>query len=375
MAAVELIDVTKRFGRVTVITDLNLQIEEGEFMVLVGPSGCGKSTTLRMIAGLEEVSAGRIMIAGNDVTHAAPKARDITMVFQSYALYPHMDVAGNMSFSLRLAKFPKAEIAARVARAAEMLGLSELLHRQPRELSGGQRQRVAMGRAIVRDAYCFLFDEPLSNLDAKLRAQMRTELALLHKQLDRTMIYVTHDQIEAMTMADRIVVMDEGIIQQIGAPPEVYNHPVNRFVAGFIGSPAMNMLDGEIRREGSEYVVVGDGFELPVPGAYRESLEGAASRQVVAGLRPEHFSSTGARDSGGATAPVQLTVDVAEYVGANQFLAARIGEQRISVSVEAGPEHGRMESGTYYFETERLYLFDKETGLALKPAARAGTLS
>ena len=373
MAAVDLIDVTKRFGRVTVITDLNLQIEEGEFVVLVGPSGCGKSTTLRMIAGLEEVSAGRIMIAGNDVTHAPPKARDITMVFQSYALYPHMDVAGNMSFSLRLAKFPKAEIAARVARAAEMLGLSELLHRQPRELSGGQRQRVAMGRAIVRDAYCFLFDEPLSNLDAKLRAQMRTELALLHKQLDRTMIYVTHDQIEAMTMADRIVVMDEGVIQQIGTPPEVYNHPVNRFVAGFIGSPAMNMLDGEIKREGSEYVIVGDGFELPVPRAFHESLEGGGSRNVVAGLRPEHFSSTGARYSGGATAPVQLTVDVAEYVGSNQFLAARIGEQRISVSVEAGPEHGRMESGTYYFETERLYLFDKETGLALKPAARAGT--
>ena len=374
MAAVDLIDVTKRFGRVTVITDLNLQIDEGEFVVLVGPSGCGKSTTLRMIAGLEEVSAGRIMIAGKDVTHAPPKARDITMVFQSYALYPHMDVAGNMSFSLRLAKFPKAEIAARVARAAEMLGLSELLHRQPRELSGGQRQRVAMGRAIVRDAYCFLFDEPLSNLDAKLRAQMRTELALLHKQLDRTMIYVTHDQIEAMTMADRIVIMDEGVIQQIGTPPEVYNHPVNRFVAGFIGSPAMNMLEGEIRQDGSEYVVFGDGFELPVPRGYQESLGSGGSRKVVAGLRPEHFSSTGARYSGGATAPVQLTVDVAEYVGANQFLAARIGEQRISVSVEAGPEHGRMESGTYYFETERLYLFDEETGLALKPAARAGTL-
>ena len=371
MSGVELINVSKSFERTVVISDLNLKIEESEFVVLVGPSGCGKSTTLRMIAGLEDVSTGQILIAGRDVTYAAPKSRDIAMVFQSYALYPHMDVAGNMSFSLSLAKTPKPEIKRRVDRAAEMLGLTDLLERQPKELSGGQRQRVAMGRAIVRDAYCFLFDEPLSNLDAKLRAQMRTELALLHKQLDRTMIYVTHDQIEAMTMADRIVIMNQGVIQQIGTPQSVYNHPVNSFVAGFIGSPAMNMLQGEITQNGFDYHVRGEGFEIPVPKPFHENLNAQRSREVIAGLRPEHFSRMNTSRTGNAMSPIHLTVDVAEYVGANQYLAAKVGSKRISVSVEAGLEQDNADSGTYFFETGRLYLFDEKTGLTLKPATKS----
>jgi len=246
MAGVELVNVEKSYGKVTVIPELSLSIEEGEFAVIVGPSGCGKSTTLRMIAGLESVTKGSIRIRDRNVTRAPPKERDIAMVFQSYALYPHMNVAGNMSFALRLAGTPKSEIHRRVEHAASMLELTDYLDRKPKDLSGGQRQRVAMGRSIVRDAYCFLFDEPLSNLDAELRSSMRTELALLHKQLDRTMIYVTHDQIEAMTMADRIVIMESGIVQQVGAPREVYTSPCNLFVAGFMGSPSMNFLDADL---------------------------------------------------------------------------------------------------------------------------------
>ena len=269
MSAVVLESVVKSYGPVNVIPDLDLAIEEGEFVVIVGPSGCGKSTTLRMIAGLEPVTDGQIFIGGRDVTWAAPKERDIAMVFQSYALYPHMNVAGNMSFSLRLAGRPRAEIEERVTRAAEMLELTGYLDRKPKHLSGGQRQRVAMGRAIVRDAYCFLFDEPLSNLDAKLRSSMRTELAVLHRRLDRTMIYVTHDQIEAMTMADRIVVMDRGLVRQVGSPREVYNRPLDTFVAGFIGSPSMNLLPAELSG-GDVTMVRGQGFELPLPPALAE---------------------------------------------------------------------------------------------------------
>ena len=265
MSAVSLQNVTKSFDRTTVIPSLNFEIAQGEFVVLVGPSGCGKSTTLRMIAGLENVTRGRILINGRDVTWKPPKMRDIAMVFQSYALYPHMTVAENMSFALRLAGFRKAEIKKRVVQAADMLQLGAYLDRLPRDLSGGQRQRVAMGRSIVRDAYCFLFDEPLSNLDAQLRASMRTELAILHKKLDRTMIYVTHDQIEAMTMADRIVIMKDGVIQQIGSPKDVYNAPVNTFVATFIGSPGMTLLNGHLVEENGNLHCVGDGFSLPLP--------------------------------------------------------------------------------------------------------------
>ena len=365
MSGVQLVDVTKFYGTVNVIPPLNLSFDEGEFVVIVGPSGCGKSTTLRMIAGLEPVTSGTIQIAGKDVTWARPKERDIAMVFQSYALYPHMDVAGNMSFALRLAGTSKEEVTRRVRAAAEMLELTEYLERKPKDLSGGQRQRVAMGRAIVRDAYCFLFDEPLSNLDAKLRSTMRTELAILHKRLDRTMVYVTHDQIEAMTMADRIVIMEQGHVQQVGTPREVYNNPRNLFVAGFIGSPSMNFLDAEL--QGDELRVTGQGFDLPLPPRLHEAVQGQRVRQVIVGLRPEHFA---ARHAGGGTeasflAPVDLDVKVAEYIGSSQFLAADIGGRQVSAAIEVGPDSAPLTSGTYLFDTNRVYLFDKTTGDAI----------
>ncbi len=360
MPGVELKNVVKAYGSAVIIPDLTLDIHESEFVVIVGPSGCGKSTTLRMIAGLESVSGGSIRIRDKNVTHAPPKARDIAMVFQSYALYPHMDVAGNMSFALRLAGTPRAEIDQRVKRAADMLELTDYLDRKPKELSGGQRQRVAMGRSIVRDAYVFLFDEPLSNLDAKLRSTMRTELAILHKKLDRTMIYVTHDQIEAMTMADRIVIMDRGIIQQVGSPREVYTSPKNKFVAGFIGSPSMNFLDGELQGSGTELEVHGEGYKLPVSKRMRISAEAAKNRKVTLGLRPEHFAATSNKD--GKYAALDLTVDVAEYIGSSQFLAANLGGQSVTATVDVGPDAEPMGSGKYFFDTNRMYLFDRASG-------------
>lgn len=365
MSGVQLNQVSKSFGPVNIIPSLNLSFDEGEFVVIVGPSGCGKSTTLRMIAGLEPVSGGTIHIAGKDVTWAVPKERDIAMVFQSYALYPHMNVAGNMSFALRLAGRPKAEVQERVRIAADMLELTDYLHRKPKDLSGGQRQRVAMGRAIVRDAYCFLFDEPLSNLDAKLRSTMRTELAILHKKLERTMVYVTHDQIEAMTMADRIVIMDKGIVQQVGSPREVYNSPVNKFVAGFMGSPSMNFLQAELIDEGGVRVR-GDGFDLPLPEPLQQAANQHGARHLTVGLRPEHFTIDG---SGGTKesqfAPVDLEVAVAEYIGSSQFLAARIANTNVTAAIEVGPDSVPLTSGAYRFDTSRLYLFDNETGQAI----------
>src|SRR5262245_5329091 len=267
MATVAIRDVRKAFGAVEVIHGVSVLIGDGEFVVLVGPSGCGKSTLLRMIAGLEKITAGEISIGERVVNNLPPKARDIAMVFQNYALYPHMTVAANMSFSLKLRSAPKAEIESRVRRAADILGLGHLLERYPRQLSGGQRQRVAMGRAIVRDPQVFLFDEPLSNLDAKLRVQMRTEIKELHQRLKTTTVYVTHDQIEAMTMADRIVVMHDGLVEQIGAPLELYDRPQNLFVAGFIGSPAMNFLKGTIRANGALAFEGAGGVRLPLAAA------------------------------------------------------------------------------------------------------------
>jgi multiple sugar transport system ATP-binding protein len=362
MSGVSLRNVSKSYGAVTVIPDLSLDIAEGEFVVFVGPSGCGKSTTLRMIAGLEKVTSGQIEIAGRDVTWVRPKERDIAMVFQSYALYPHMNVADNMSFALRLARRPKAEIAERVKIAADMLELTPYLDRKPKDLSGGQRQRVAMGRSIVRDAYVFLFDEPLSNLDAKLRSSMRTELALLHKKLARTMIYVTHDQIEAMTMADRIVIMKDGLIQQVGTPKDVYNTPVNTFVATFMGSPSMTLLPADLSDENGQTFVTGNGFRLPVPERLKAAAQGSASNGITVGLRPEHFSAEARTKD---FAPIDLIVKVAEYIGSSQYLAADIGGQNITAAVEVGPESELMTDGTYYFDTTRLYLFDRKTGAAL----------
>src|SRR5512133_1222677 len=282
MASVAIRDVRKAFGATAVIHGVDISIRDGEFVVLVGPSGCGKSTLLRMIAGLENITAGEIRIGERIVNNVPPKERDVAMVFQNYALYPHMTVAANMAFSMKLRGAPQKEIDERVNRAAAILGLSQLLQRYPRQLSGGQRQRVAMGRAIVRDPRVFLFDEPLSNLDAKLRVQMRTEIKELHQRLKTTTVYVTHDQIEAMTMADRIVVLHDGIVEQTGAPLDLYDLPGNLFVAGFIGSPAMNLLQGHIDAQG---FVTGGGLQFPI------AKKPAASdgKPVIYGIRPEHF--------------------------------------------------------------------------------------
>ena len=282
MATVSIRDVRKRFGTFEVLHGVNIEIDDGEFVILVGPSGCGKSTLLRMIAGLENISAGEIAIGGRVVNNVAPKERDIAMVFQNYALYPHMTVRDNMAFALSLAKAPKSMIDEKVNRAAQILGLTQYLGRYPRQLSGGQRQRVAMGRAIVRDPQVFLFDEPLSNLDAKLRVQMRAEIKELHQRLTTTTVYVTHDQIEAMTMADKIVVMNSGNVEQIGAPLELYDRPANLFVAGFIGSPAMNFLKGKV--VGGAFQADG-GSALPLPGRGA----GTDGKPVIYGVRPEHF--------------------------------------------------------------------------------------
>src|SRR3954449_12737168 len=316
MAAVHVRKAEKYFGGTHVIRGVNVDIADGEFAVLVGPSGCGKSTLLRMIAGLEEITGGEIEIGGKIVNDMPPKERDIAMVFQNYALYPHMTVRDNMAFSLHLAKQSKAAVAERLRKAADILGLDALLDRYPRQLSGGQRQRVAMGRCIVRDPQVFLFDEPLSNLDAKLRVQMRTEIKELHQRLSTTSVYVTHDQIEAMTMADKIVVMRDGRVEQTGSPLEVYDHPVNQFVAGFIGSPAMNFLPGVLRRaNGSARVEFGEGVWLPAPTHAAAAQDG---QQVLFGTRPEHMQLAGG-DEGVATEVV-----VVEPTGADTQVFTKV---------------------------------------------------
>ena len=356
MASVQIRGIHKHFGGTHVIRGVDIDIEDGEFAVLVGPSGCGKSTLLRMLAGLEEISDGQIAIGGRVVNEVQPKERDIAMVFQNYALYPHMTVYDNMAFSLMLAKVDKAQIRERVSRAADILGLRSLLERYPRQLSGGQRQRVAMGRAIVRDPQVFLFDEPLSNLDAKLRVQMRAEIKELHQRLRTTSVYVTHDQIEAMTMADQIVVMRDGVVEQRGKPLELYDRPANLFVAGFIGSPAMNFIPGAFRRGGNgAEVEFEDGTRLPAP----PGTDGEDGQKVIYGVRPEHLSLAA---SGG----LPTTVAVVEPTGANTEVHARFcGAEINSIFRErhdfaAGqpirlvPEHGRT------------HLFDAASGRSLR---------
>ena len=318
MASVEIRDVRKSFGAVEVIHGVSVNIEDGEFVILVGPSGCGKSTLLRMIAGLEDITSGEVRIGSRVVNHVAPKDRDIAMVFQNYALYPHMTVRDNMSFSLKLKKASRAEIDARVKPAAEILGLTPLLDRLPRQLSGGQRQRVAMGRAIVRDPQVFLFDEPLSNLDAKLRVAMRAEVKELHQRLSTTTVYVTHDQIEAMTMADKIVVMHDGIVEQMGEPLELYDNPSNLFVAGFIGSPAMNLLEGKLTINGTATFQTLNGVSLPIGGRPRAS----DGQSVIYGVRPEHFLLS---DDG-----VPAEVVVLEPTGSETQAQLRIGGQEVT---------------------------------------------
>ena len=322
MSRVELRGVWKRYSAdVTAVRELDLEIREGEFTVLVGPSGCGKTTTLRMVAGLESISEGDLLIADRRVNDVPPRDRDIAMVFQSYALYPHMTVFENMAFGLRLRKVPKSEILSRVTGAAATLGLGGLLKRKPKALSGGQRQRVAMGRAIVRNPRVFLFDEPLSNLDAKLRHEMRIEIARLHRRLGTTILYVTHDQVEAMTLADRIAIMKGGLLQQYGSPLVVYNRPANRFVAGFIGSPAMNFLAGEVVSEGGPEIFRGDGFELPLP----QRREGEFCE---VGVRPQSFLF----DPEG---PLEAAIDIVEPLGPETFVHFTWGATPIVARVDS----------------------------------------
>jgi multiple sugar transport system ATP-binding protein len=356
MAEVTLKGITKRFGEVVAVKDVNLEIADGEFLVLVGPSGCGKSTTLRMVAGLEEISDGELFIGGKRMNDVHPKDRDIAMVFQSYALYPHMDVKTNISFGLKMRRMKKSEIEERVKHAAEVLELTDLLGRKPKELSGGQRQRVAMGRAIVRDPKVFLFDEPLSNLDAKLRVQMRAEIAKMHQRIGTTIIYVTHDQVEAMTLADRIVVMDGGVVQQMGTPLEVFEHPKNRFVAGFIGSPAMNFIACKLG-EGS--VLRGEGFKISIPETHRRAVEGR-SGEMELGLRPENLKVEAPRDD-----LLQAKVEVREPMGAETFLYASHSGGLLTIrdaahsSVKVGDRVGVV------FDMQRAHLFDKKTQEAI----------
>jgi len=351
MAEVQIKGAHKYFGEAHIIKGVDVAIADGEFCVLVGPSGCGKSTLLRMIAGLEEISGGQIEIGNRVVNDIAPKERDIAMVFQNYALYPHMKVYDNMAFSLKLAKADKAEIDRRVQEAARILGLSELLDRYPRQLSGGQRQRVAMGRAIVRKPQVFLFDEPLSNLDAKLRVQMRTEIKALHQRLKTTSIYVTHDQIEAMTMADRIVVMRDGIVEQTGTPLDLYDHPANVFVAGFIGSPAMNMVKG-VWRDGA--VEVGT-VRIPVA----RPMSAAGGQEVLIGLRPEHLSLS----DGVGSLPAR--VEVIEPTGADTMLMCKLGEEDMVAVVRDRVTLRPGDDVRLCPELDKLHVFDANTGASL----------
>ena len=353
MASVAIRDVKKVFGTTAVIHGVDITIADGEFVVLVGPSGCGKSTLLRMIAGLENISAGEIRIGDRVVNNVPPKERDIAMVFQNYALYPHMTVAANMAFSLKLRGAPREEIDRRVHRAADILGLRPLLERYPRQLSGGQRQRVAMGRAIVRDPQVFLFDEPLSNLDAKLRVQMRTEIKELHQRLKTTTVYVTHDQIEAMTMADKIVVMHDGLVEQIGTPLELYDKPANQFVAGFIGSPAMNFLKGVVKANGSAGFEGPNGIKLPLAGIPASS----DGRAAVYGIRPEHFTIA---DDG-----AEAEIIVVEPTGSETQVFAKLGGEEVVAVFRERHEFNPGDKIRLKPDPKVVHLFDGATGKRL----------
>jgi multiple sugar transport system ATP-binding protein len=365
MAEVVLQQVVKRFDDVEAVRAIDLNIPDKEFVVLVGPSGCGKSTTLRMIAGLEEVTSGDIRIGGELVNDLPPKDRDIAMVFQNYALYPHMTAFENMSFGLRLRKLPKAEIRQRVEHAARILDITELLDRRPRALSGGQRQRVAMGRAIVRNPKVFLFDEPLSNLDAKLRVQMRTEIKRVHQKVKTTTVYVTHDQVEAMTLADRVVVMNGGRIEQIGTPQELYHSPRTRFVAGFIGSPAMNFLACRLEENGGGLSVrISDAIALPVPSAKAARYRNASSRELLLGLRPEHITETRTNGAGeSATFPV--TLDVVEPMGMETMIYFSINGTEVCGRVEPTSAGHAGTVMRVQANMEHMHLIDAETGVVL----------
>lgn len=368
MAGVTLQNVTKRYGNIVAVSEANLEIRDKEFMVFVGPSGCGKSTTLRMVAGLEEISGGSIYIGDVLVNDIPPKDRDIAMVFQNYALYPHMDVYNNMAFGLKLRKFPRPEIDRRVKEAAKMLGIENLLDRKPKALSGGQRQRVAVGRAIVREPKVFLMDEPLSNLDAKLRVQMRAELSKLHARLQTTAIYVTHDQTEAMTMGDRIVVMKDGFIQQVGAPLDIYDNPVNVFVAGFIGSPPMNFMTMVLKKEGDDFWLSDESVKLKIhPDRARQikNLGAYVDKEVIFGIRPEAVHD--GKESAGSEDDTFITmVDVTEPMGAEVVVYFSKGENQFIGRLDPHSDVTDGEEHPVRFDMKKVHIFDKETELIVE---------
>lgn len=364
MAQVLLRDVTKRFGNVVAVNNISLDVKDREFIVLVGPSGCGKTTTLRMVAGLEEITEGDIYIGDMHVNNVPPKDRDIAMVFQNYALYPHMDVYNNMAFGLKLRKFPKAEIDNRVKHAARLLGIENLLDRKPRALSGGQRQRVAVGRAIVREPKVFLMDEPLSNLDAKLRVQMRAELSKLHSRLEATIIYVTHDQTEAMTMGDRIVVMKDGLIYQAGAPLDIYNNPDNMFVAGFIGSPAMNFIDAVLVKEGDTYIIDAKTFKVEIPAERAAKIEDIGkyvNKPIVFGIRPEDIEDAAIVAEDPRYQIVEADVDVTEPMGSEVYAYLSSGENTFISRLDAGTDAKPESKHKVGFNMTKIHLFDPDT--------------
>jgi multiple sugar transport system ATP-binding protein len=363
VAQVIIRNLNKNFDTFHAVKDVTLDIRDREFVVLVGPSGCGKTTTLRMVAGLESISSGQILIDDTVVNDLPPMDRDIAMVFQNYALYPHMTVFDNMAFGLKMRKFDRDKIGARVREAAEVLGIQALLHRKPRQLSGGQRQRVALGRAIVRHPRVFLFDEPLSNLDAKLRVQMRVELKKLHDKLGTTAIYVTHDQVEAMTLGDRVVVMRDGVVQQMGEPMDLYNSPANRFVAGFLGSPAMNFFDVRLTVDGGAAWAVGEGIRLKLPSSMMSRLGPHAGKEVFMGVRPEDFRVATSADP--AELNLDVVVEVVERLGSSILLDVSVGQTTMVAAVEPGVRAAMHDRLQLAINPDRIHFFDGLTEAAI----------
>ena len=366
MASVTFDHVYKKFGDVIAVNDLNIQVADKEFLVLVGPSGCGKTTALRCLAGLEDVTDGKISIGDQIVNDVAPKDRDIAMVFQSYALYPHMSVYDNMAFGLKLRKTPKPEIKRRVENAAKILGIEHLLDRKPRQLSGGQRQRVAVGRAIVREPKVFLFDEPLSNLDAKLRVETRANISKLHQQLETTFIYVTHDQVEAMTMASRIAVINKGLLQQIDTPQTLYDFPNNLFVAGFIGSPAMNFFPAHLRKDGNDLVVDGGTFKVKVPDHRKAAYQTSVDKSIIFGIRPENIHNPDFAPPEIAAQPVDCIIDVTELMGNEIFVYMKTGENSFVARVDPRTRYHVNDKVTVVFNMNNMHIFDRETEQAIR---------
>ena len=366
MASVTFKNVFKRFQDVTAVNNLNIAVDDNEFLVLVGPSGCGKTTALRCLAGLEEISDGEILIGDRVVNDVAPKDRDIAMVFQSYALYPHLSVYDNMAFGLKLRKVPKEEIKRRVSEAADILGIRDLLERKPRQLSGGQRQRVAVGRAIVREPKVFLFDEPLSNLDAKLRVAMRAEISKLHQRLKTTFIYVTHDQIEAMTMATRIAVINKGVLQQLDTPQNLYDKPNNLFVAGFIGSPAMNFFPGKLRKDGNKLLVDTGDFTVAIPAKYAKPYEAHAGKDIIFGIRPENIHDSDFIPPNVDVEKVAVKVDVTELMGNEIFLYLVSGKNTFVARVDPRSKLRLGQQASVAFDMDSIHIFDAATEEAIR---------